>query len=152
MLQLIILASFLIGSRLIGMDANWTPVLATAIILPYLTQNKVVQYSLPISIMILTDIYMSGNFYPIVYVCIGISTVLSNRLNKYSATLAGMLIWHISVNGAVVLTGPGFGPFTPEAMIFDLRLLLSSLLYVGLFDISQRLFNQMSDAKTHAAR
>jgi hypothetical protein len=151
MLQLVILASFLIGSRLIGMDANWTPVLATAIILPYLTQNKVIQYSLPISIMIVTDIYMSGNFYPVVYFCIGISTLLSNRLNKYSATFMGVLIWHISVNGAVVLTGPGFAPFTPEAMIFDLRLLASSLLYVGLFDVAQRFFSQTSAYKNSSA-
>ena len=151
MLQLVILASILIGSRLIGMDANWTPVLATAIILPYLTQNKVIQYSLPISIMIVTDIYMSGNFYPVVYFCIGISTLLSNRLNKYSATFMGVLIWHISVNGAVVLTGPGFAPFTPEAMIFDLRLLASSLLYVGLFDVAQRFFRQTSVYKNSSA-
>lgn len=151
MLQLVILASILIGSRLIGMDANWTPVLATAIILPYLTQNKIIQYSLPISIMIVTDIYMSGNFYPVVYFCIGISTLLSNRLNKYSATFMGVLIWHISVNGAVVLTGPGFAPFTPEAMIFDLRLLASSLLYVGLFDVAQRFFRQTSVYKNSSA-
>ena len=58
MAQLFILAGLLIGSRLIGMDANWTPVLATAIILPYLTNNKYVQYLLPISIMIATDAYM----------------------------------------------------------------------------------------------
>ena len=151
MLQLVILASFLIGSRLIGMDANWTPVLATAIILPYLTQNKVIQYSLPISIMVVTDIYMSGNFYPVVYFCIGASTLLSSRLNKYSATLASVLLWHISVNGAVVMTGPGFAPFTPEAMIFDLRLLASSLLYVGLFDVAQRFFRQTSAYKNSSA-
>ena len=151
MLQLIILASILISSRLIGMDANWTPVLATAIILPYLTQNKIVQYSLPISIMVITDMYMSGNFYPVVYFCVGASTLLSSRLNKYSATLAGVLLWHISVNGAVVMSGPGFAPFTPEAMIFDLRLLASSLLYVGLFDVAQRFFKQISAYKNSSA-
>lgn len=139
MKETIILIGLLLASRLIGFDPNWTPMLATAIVLPYLTDNKVLRYLLPTSVMVATDLYMASMLFPVVYGCMMFSTFLATKLDKYVATVSGVLAWHILVNGAVVLTGPGYGPFTSEAMLFDAKLLVSSLLYVGLFDVLHKL-------------
>jgi len=142
MKETLILIGLLLVSRLIGLDPNWTPMLATAIILPYLTDNKIFQYLLPASVMLVTDLYMASMLFPVVYGCMMFSTFLATKLDKYVATASGVLVWHVLVNGAVVLSGPGYAPFTPEAMLFDVKLLISSLLYVGLFDVVYRLFKR----------
>jgi hypothetical protein len=44
-----------------------------------------------------------------------------------------VVLWHFIVNGAVVFFGYGFGPLTPEALLFDIRLLVSTLVFASMF-------------------
>ena len=78
MKQLIILASVLVISRLIGLDPIWTPFFALAFLMPSITSNKYLGYLLPASIMFITDVYMSSMMFPMVYGCLTIQYILSN--------------------------------------------------------------------------
>ena len=127
-------------SRFIGLPPNVTPLLALAVFVPRMN----VTAWLPVVILAVTDIVLG--FYtvmPIVYACMLIAAYLGARMsNLYAAGAAGVLMWHIIVNTAVVLTGPGYGPFTPESVIFDLRLLASTLMFLAVFDAACRLLPQ----------
>ena len=54
--------------------------------------------------------------------------------NKYTSLLGSWLVWHIMAN-----TGQWFPPFSPEALLFDIRFLISGLSIVVLFDIVQKI-------------
>ena len=80
MKQLIILASVLVISRLIGLDPIWTPFFALALIMPSITSNKYLGYLLPASIMFITDVYMSSMMFPMVYGCLLFNTFLATKI------------------------------------------------------------------------
>jgi hypothetical protein len=69
--------------------------------------------------------------------------ISKNMGNVYVAGATSVLLWHIVVNGAVVMFGTGFAPFTPEALLFDMRLLGSTLAFTALIDITQRITQQL---------
>ena len=71
----------------------------------------------------------------------------NNMGNVYVARATSVLLWHIVVNGAVVMFGTGFAPFTPEALLFDMRLLGSTLAFTALIDITQRLTQQLRQSQ-----
>jgi len=123
-------------SRFAELPANFTPLLASAIFIPQMMSNRLTQVLFPISILFLTDIVLG--FYtvmPIVYLCMGLAPIISSfNKNIYMSGALSVLIWHIAVNGAVYVTGHGYPPFSAEAMIFDMRLLLSTMLFLALFD------------------
>ena len=81
MKQLIILASVLVVSRLIGLDPIWTPFFALALLMPSITSNKYLGYLLPASIMFITDIYMSSMMFPMVYGCLLFNTFLATKIS-----------------------------------------------------------------------
>ena len=123
-------------SRFAELPANFTPLLASAIFIPQMMSNRLTQVLFPISILFLTDIVLG--FYtvmPIVYLCMGLAPIISSfNKNIYMSGALSVLIWHIAVNGAVYVTGHGYPPFSAEAMVFDMRLLLSTMLFLALFD------------------
>jgi len=137
MKELIILTSILIASRLIGLDPNITPLLALAVFAPRMNLSP----WLALGVLAVTDVILG--FYsimPIVYACMfGAYYISKNMGNVYVAGATSVLLWHIVVNGAVVMFGTGFAPFTPEALLFDMRLLVSTLAFTALIDITQRL-------------
>jgi hypothetical protein len=141
MIELIILTSILIASRLIGLDPNVTPLLALAVFAPRMNLSP----WLALGVLAITDVVLG--FYsimPIVYACmLGAYYISKNLSNVYVAGATSVLLWHIVVNGAVVMFGAGFAPFTPEALLFDMRLLGSTLAFTALIDITQRLTQQL---------
>ena len=141
MKELIILTSILIASRLIGLDPNVTPLLALAVFAPRMNLSP----WLALGVLAITDVVLG--FYsimPIVYACmLGAYYISKNMSNIYVAGATSVLLWHIVVNGAVVMFGAGFAPFTPEALLFDMRLLGSTLAFTALIDITQRLTQQL---------
>ena len=141
MKELIILTSILIASRLIGLDPNVTPLLALAVFAPRMNLSP----WLALGVLAITDVVLG--FYsimPIVYACmLGAYYISKNLSNVYVAGATSVLLWHIVVNGAVVMFGAGFAPFTPEALLFDMRLRGSTLAFTALIDITQRLTQQL---------
>ena len=145
MKELIILTSILIASRLIGLDPNVTPLLALAVFAPRMNLSP----WLALGVLAITDVVLG--FYsimPIVYACMfGAYYISKNLSNVYVAGATSVLLWHIVVNGAVVMFGTGFAPFTPEALLFDMRLLGSTLAFTALIDITQRLTQQLRQSQ-----
>jgi hypothetical protein len=144
MKETIILVGLLIASRLIGLDPNITPLLALAVFAPRMNLSP----WLALGVLAVTDVVLG--FYstmPIVYACMfGAYYISKNMGNVYVAGATSVLLWHIVVNSAVVIFGTGaqrFAPFTPEALLFDLRLLGSTLAFTVLLDITQRLTQQL---------
>ena len=73
----------LVSSRFLEV-ANFTPLLAVAIMLPYFTTNKFIQYFLPVSVLFLTDLFIGiYSIMFIVYANFLLSTLISIKLNKY---------------------------------------------------------------------
>ena len=133
----------LILSRFIGLPANFTPIIAVASFMPFLTGNRYIQLLLPISVLILTDPFLGlYSSMPIVYLCIFFASLLSvlskdlSYKNLIIRSIASVAIWHIFVNFSVWLSGGlGYSLFNTYllAIPFDLKLLLSTLLFSSLF-------------------
>lgn len=137
-------ASLLLGcillSRFIDLPANVTPLIAMAVFMPYLTSNKNLQMFLPVSMMFITDIFLG--FYStmwLTYTTMGLIGFISRALNngEYStlmgSSVLSVVLWHLIVN----IPGP-YPPLSPEALVFDLRLLGSTLVFASMFYAVQR--------------
>lgn len=131
----------LVSSRFLEIP-NFTPLLAIAIMLPYFTNNKTVQYLLPVSVLFLTDIIIG--FYSLMFVVYAnfiVSTLISTNLSKYFTAFTSVLIWHLTVNGAVYLANIGNASLIQtyiQAIPFDFKLLVSTLIYVAILDVLQK--------------
>ena len=116
------------------------PIIAMAVFMPYLTSNKNLQMFLPVSIMFATDIFLG--FYSTMWLTYGIMALIgfiSRFLNngQYStlmgSSVLSVVLWHLIIN----IPGP-FPPLSPEALIFDLRLLGSTVVFASVFYAIQR--------------
>ena len=137
-------ASLLLGCILISrfiLPANITPLIAMAVFMPYLTSNKQLQMFLPVSILFATDIFLG--FYStmwLTYGLMGLIGFISRALNngEYStlmgSSVLSVVLWHLIIN----IPGP-FPPLSPEALVFDLRLLGSTLVFASMFYAVQKL-------------
>ena len=141
-------ASLLIGcilySRLLfaGVPemANITPLVAMAVFLPFMTSNKNIQMFLPVSMLFVTDVIIGiySNMW-LTYGLMGVIGVISRVLHdgKYSTLMGSsalsVVLWHLIIN----IPGP-FPPLSPEALIFDLRLLGSTVVFASVFYAIQR--------------
>lgn len=140
----------LILSRFIGLPSNFTPIIAVASFLPFLTSNRYIQLFLPVGVLIITDPFLG--FYssmPAVYFCIfmaSLFSVLSKSLsykNLIFRGVASVFIWHILVNFSVWLSGGlGFSLLNTYIMAipFDFQLLLSTVMFSTFFYFSRELF------------
>ena len=136
-------ASLLLGCILLSrfiLPANITPLIAMAVFMPYLTSNKNLQMFLPVSMMFVTDIVLG--FYSTMWLTYGIMIligVISRVLNngQYSILMGtsalSVVLWHLIIN----IPGP-FPPLSSEALIFDIRLLASTLVFASVFYAIQR--------------
>ena len=136
-------AGLLLGCILLSrfiLPANITPIIAMGVFMPYLTSNKNLQMFLPVSIMFATDIFLG--FYSTMWLTYGIMALIgfiSRFLNngQYStlmgSSVLSVVLWHLIIN----IPGP-FPPLSPEALIFDLRLLGSTVVFASVFYAIQR--------------
>ena len=133
----------LIVARFIGFPANFTPILACAVFLPFMTGNKYIQMFLPVGILIITDPFLGlYSAMPVVYICIIAASIVSSLFKNYNyknmiiSGLVSVGIWHIIVNFSVWMTGLQTLPLSAvyiAAIPFDLRLLASTLIFSSLF-------------------
>ena len=133
----------LIAARFIGFPANFTPILASAVFLPFMTNNKYIQMFLPVGILLVTDPFLGlYSAMPVVYLCIIAASIVSSLFKNYNyknmiiSGLVSVGIWHIVVNFSVWITGLQTLPLSAvyiAAIPFDLRLLASTLIFSSLF-------------------
>jgi len=139
----------LLAARLAELPANFTPVLAAAVVAPQLTHNTWAQWFAPVAALFISDMVLG--FYsaaPVVYAMVMFASILGTHIkNMYVAGAGSVLAWHIAVNGAVWYYGMGTLTLWQTYLVaipFDFRLLCATLLFVGLFDVSRRAYENSS--------
>ena len=141
----------LIASRFIGLPPNFSPMLATAIFMPRLTNNKYLQSFIPILIILVSNFFLETvnmaiflTMLFIFFIAPIISRVINNLL--YSCLLV-IFCWFIFVNGSVwSASGGNFVTTYMGAIPFDFKLLISTGLYLSLFHYSELIYNQFDSS------
>ncbi len=130
----LLLFGALVISRLLPLPANSEPLLGLAVLTPYLTKNNLAFLMMP-AVMLVSDLFLGfGSWMWLTYPALMIATFISKfNKNKYTSLLGSWLVWHIMAN-----TGQWFPPFSPEALLFDIRFLISGLAVVVLYDVVQK--------------
>jgi hypothetical protein len=118
------------------LPANSEPLLGLAVLLPYITKSNLGFLMMP-AVMFVSDIFLGlGNWMLYTYTALAIAPVISKTLsNKYIALGSSWLVWHVMANA-----GQWYPPFSPEALLFDIRFLLSGLTVVVLYDITSKVW------------
>jgi hypothetical protein len=134
----LILFGLLVVSRLLPLPPNSEPLLGLAVLTPYLTNHKLAFLLTP-AIMFTSDLFLGfGNWIWFTYPALAIASFISEKMsNKYISLLYGWLVWHVMAN-----LGQVYQPFSLEALLFDLRFLVSGLGIVILYDITQKLYGK----------
>lgn len=134
----IILFGALVLSRLLPLPANSEPLLGLAVLTPYLTTNNLA-FLFPLAVMFISDAIIGfHNSMLMTYSAIALAPFISRTLDsKYIALGSSWLVWHVMVN-----TGQWYPPFSPEALLFDARLVLSGLGVVVLYDATKLLWQK----------
>jgi hypothetical protein len=152
MKDLIKSAGLLLGCILLSrfiMPANITPLIAIAVFLPFVTSNKNIQTFLPVTLLFVTDIFLG--FYStmwLVYGTMALIGVVSRVLNNgqyqrlMGTSVLSVVLWHLIVN----IPGP-YPPLSAEALVFDIRLLMSTLAFTTLFYTVQKLVQELTNDK-----
>ena len=149
--NLLYLVIILITSRFIGLPPNFSPLLATAIFMPRLTNNRFLQSFIPISIIILSNLFLESVhlmiFLTILFVLL-ISPIISRAMNNlFYSCLMVVFIWFIFVNGSVWIIGGGNLLTTYiSAIPFDFKLLISTCLYLSLFHYAELIYIQFNNS------
>ena len=136
----LILFGALVLSRLLPLPANSEPLLGLAVLIPYLTKSNLGFLMMP-AVMFVSDIFLGlGSWMLYTYSALAIAPVISEKLdNKYIALGSSWLVWHVMANA-----GQWYPPFSPEALMFDMRFLLSGLTVVVLYDIMSKVWQTAS--------
>lgn len=128
-----LLVAVLVACRLIGLPANVTPLLGLAVFASRMNLSPWVS----VGILAVTDVFFLGLYahMPVVYACMFSAYFIGKYMsNVYASGAVSVLVWHVLVN-----MGLDFPPFSPEAMLFDMRLLVSTLAFTALLDVTQRI-------------
>ena len=126
------------------MPANYTPLIAMAVFMPFVTNNKSLQLLLPVSLLLATDLLLGfyGTAMLFVYGTMLLIGFLSRLLYKDNVqrlmvnSLLSVVLWHVIVNFGVYLSGLSTISLAQTYLLaipFDLRLLTSTLLFSGMF-------------------
>ena len=136
----IILFGALVLSRLLPLPANSEPLLGLAVLTPYLSKNNLA-FLFPLGVMFISDIFLGlGSWLLMTYSALAIAPFISKAIdNKYLALSGSWLMWHVMANA-----GQWYPPFSPEALLFDVRFLLSGLTVVVLYDIVSKVWQTAS--------
>ena len=143
--NILIIVLLLIASRFIGLPANFSPLLALAVVIPRVTRHKFIQYLLPAAILLTTNYFLEhvNSLILISMVLVFLATPFISIHVKHLgwSSFSAVLIWHFFVNGAVwmVFGGPVLETYI-LAIPFDFKLLISTGLYVALFACAEKLY------------
>ena len=134
----IILFGALVMSRLLPLPANSEPLLGLAVLTPYLSKNNLA-FLLPLAVMFVSDLFLGfHNSMIMTYSALALAPFISKTIdNKYIALGGSWLVWHIMANA-----GQWYPPFSPEALLFDIRFLISGLGVVALYDVTKLLWQK----------
>ena len=143
----------LLLARFAELPANFTPLLAAAVLAPQLTDSKWAQWCIPVAVLFISDYFLG--FYdaaPVVYAMVMFASIMGTHIkNMYVAGVGSVFAWHLVVNGAVWYYGLGTLSLWDTylmAIPFDFRLLCSTLLFVAMFDITRRATNAVKAVGT----
>ena len=127
----------LVISRLLPLPPNSEPLLGLAVLTPYITKNNLA-FLLPLCVMFVSDLFLGfHNSMFLTYTALALAPFITKLLNnKYISLLGSWLVWHVMAN-----VGQLYPPFSPEALLFDVRFLLSGAIIVLLYDIIQKSLN-----------
>lgn len=136
----LILFGALVISRLLPLPANSEPLLGLAVLTPYLSKNNLA-FLFPLAVMFVSDAIIGfHNSMIMTYSALAVAPFISKIVNnKYTSLFASWIVWHIMAN-----TGQWFPPFSPEALLFDMRLLVSGLSVVVLYDVTRKIWQTVS--------
>jgi len=128
----LLLLGALVVSRLLPLPANSEPLLGLAVISPHLSKNMWVWFA-PLLVMLISDIIIGFHGHMMfTYTALGIAPLISKFVkHKYMSLLYSWLVWHILAN-----FGMYYPPFSMEALIFDIRFLLSGLVVIMIYDLT----------------
>ncbi len=130
----LILFGTLVLSRLLPLPANSEPLLGLAVLTPYLSKNNLA-FLLPLAVMFVSDMFIGfHNSMLMTYSALALAPFISRLLsNKYTSLLSSWLVWHVMANA-----GQWYPPFSPEALLFDARFLLSGAIVLLVYDVATR--------------
>lgn len=130
----LILFGALVVSRLLPLPANSEPLLGLAVLTPYLSKNNLA-FLFPLAVMFVSDLFIGfHNSMIMTYSALAIAPFISRALdNKYTSLFASWLVWHVLAN-----IGQQYAPFTAGSLLFDIKLLVSGLSVVILYDIASK--------------
>jgi len=130
----LILFGALVISRLLPLPANSEPLLGLAVLTPYLSKNNLA-FLFPLAVMFVSDIFIGfHNSMLMTYSALAVAPFISKAIdNKYIALGCSWLVWHVLAN----IMGPA-APFTAGSLLFDIKLLVSGLSVVILYDIASK--------------
>ena len=134
----IILFGALVVSRFLPLPPNSEPLLGLAVLTPYLSKNNLA-FLFPLAVMFVSDLFIGfHNSMLMTYSALALAPFISRALDsKYMALGSSWLVWHVMANA-----GQWFPPFSPEALLFDMRLLASGLAVIVVYDIADRMLSQ----------
>ena len=150
--NLILLILLIVISRFIGLPANFSPLLALAVFMPRLTDDVRIQNLLPVSIVAFTNLFLE-QVNIIILATILLVFAIAPTLSRLSrsllwGSLSAVFIWYILVNGAVWVVGGNSIVETYIAAIpFDIKLAISTVLYIFLFYSAERFWMGFSESK-----
>lgn len=130
----LILFGALVISRLLPLPANSEPLLGLAVLIPYLSKNNLA-FLFPLAVMFVSDMFIGfHNSMLMTYSALAVAPFISKAIdNKYIALGCSWLVWHVLAN----IMGPA-APFTAGSLLFDIKLLVSGLSVVILYDIASK--------------
>ena len=143
--NILIIVLLIIASRFIGLPANFSPLLALAVVIPRATSQKFIQYLLPVAILLTTNYFLEP-VNTLILLSMALVFLVTPLISSYTNNLAlssisAVLIWHFFVNGAVWITsGESILETYVLAIPFDFKLLISTGLYVALFACAEKIY------------
>jgi hypothetical protein len=130
----LILFGALVISRLLPLPANSEPLLGLAVLTPYLSKNNLA-FLFPLAVMFVSDMFIGfHNSMLMTYSALAVAPFISKAIdNKYIALGCSWIVWHVLAN-----IGQTYPPFTTGSLLFDIKLLVSGLSVVILYDIASK--------------
>ena len=114
---------------------NSEVLLGLGVVAPYISKSNW-SIMFPALIMFVSDIFLGfHNSMLMTYTALTLAGVISKVLvdKLYTSLLCSWLVWHVLAN-----VGQTYAPFTAESLIFDIRLLVSGLSVVVMYDLLRR--------------